>query len=82
MAGAVAARRKGGGFDTFAAAQAAMAGTKKRSYKPDPKNHKVYAELYPLYRKLHDAFGTRDWNGSLYNVMKDLLAVRDRQLGE
>ncbi len=81
MAGAVAARKKGGGFDTFAEAQAAMAGTKKKSYRPDPKAHKVYAELYPLYRKLHDAFGTKSWNGSLYNVMKDLLAVRDRQLG-
>jgi L-ribulokinase len=82
MAGAVAARRKGGGFDTFAEAQAAMAGTKKKSFKPDPKNHKVYGELYPLYRKLHDAFGTKSWTGSLYNVMKDLLAIRDRRLGE
>jgi L-ribulokinase len=82
MAGAVAARKKGGGFDTFAEAQAAMAGTKKNSYKPDPKDHKVYAELYPLYRKLHDAFGTKSWTGSLYNVMKDLLAIRDRELGD
>jgi L-ribulokinase len=57
-----------------------MCGIKKKTFKPDPKNHKIYQELYPLYRKLHDAFGTKDWSGSLHSVMKDLLEIRDRQL--
>jgi L-ribulokinase len=82
IAGAVAAGRNAGGYGTFAEAQAAMCGVKPRTFKPDPGNHKVYLELYGLYRQLHDAFGTKDWSGSMYNVMKDMLALRDRQLIE
>lgn len=80
MAGAVVAGKAAGGYATFAEAQAAMTGVKKRTYKPDPRNHAVYAELYKLYKQLHDAFGTKAWSGSLYNVMKELLELRDRQL--
>jgi L-ribulokinase len=80
MAGAVVAGKKSGGYDTFAAAQAAMAGVKKKTYKPDPENHTIYAELYQIYRRLHDAFGTREWTGNLYPVMKELLAIKDCQL--
>ena len=79
MAGAVAAGRRGGGHATFAEAQAAMGGVKRTSFKPDPARHKVYLELFALYRQLHDAFGTKGWSGGLANVMKDLLALKDRQ---
>ncbi len=79
MAGAVAAGRRGGGHETFAAAQAAMGGLKRAPFKPDAARHKVYLELYALYKQLHDAFGTKGWSGSLANVMKDLLALKDRQ---
>jgi L-ribulokinase len=78
-AGAVAAGRKAGGHDTFTEAQAAMSGIRKKIYRPNPGNHKAYLELYPLYRVLHDAFGTKEWTGSLHNVMKDLLVIKDRQ---
>jgi L-ribulokinase len=57
-----------------------MTGVKKKTYKPDPGNHAVYTELYRLYTQLHDAFGTKEGSGSLYNVMKDLLDIRDRRL--
>jgi L-ribulokinase len=80
IAGAVAAGKEAGGFGTFAEAQATMCGVKSKTFRPDPGNHKVYQELYRLYRQLHDAFGTKEWAGSLYNVMKDLLEIRDRQL--
>ena len=80
MAGAVVAGAAAGGHDGFADAQAAMTGVKKRTYRPDPGNHAVYAGLFALYMQLHDAFGRREWAGSLHNVMKDLLAIRDRQL--
>ena len=76
IAGAVAA----GAHGDFAAAQTAMCGLKTKTYKPNPEHHRVYGELYPLYRKLHDAFGTPGWTGSLYSVMKDLLDIRDKQL--
>lgn len=81
MAGAVAARKKGGGHDAFAEAQAAMTGVRKKTYKPDKRRHAIYLELYGLYRALHDAFGTKDWTGNLHHVMKDLLALKDRQRG-
>jgi L-ribulokinase len=57
-----------------------MCGVKPRTFKPRPEYHQVYQELYRLYRELHDAFGTRSWQGNLYHVMKDLLQIRDRQL--
>jgi len=76
IAGAVAA----GGHSDFPSAQAAMCGLKAKTFKPDAANHCVYEEIYLIYRKLHDAFGTAEWTGSLFSVMKDLLALRDRQL--
>ena len=30
----------------------------------------------PAYRKLHDAFGTAQWQGNVYDVMKELLEIR------
>ena len=53
-------------------------GLKPRIYRPDPKAHLVYRELYALYKTLHDAFGTRDWSGNLHSVMKQLIDVRNR----
>jgi len=32
--------------------------------------------LYGLYKQLHDAFGTSQWIGNLYGVMKSLLGIR------
>ncbi len=77
IAGAVTAGEAAGGYKDFAAAQAAMCGVKARTYKPNAANHRVYGEMFKLYKQLHDAFGAESWTGSLYNVMKDLLAIRD-----
>lgn len=74
IAGAVAA----GLYPNVEAAQRAMTGLKPKVYRPNPKAHAVYEEIYPLYRKLHDAFGTREWNGNLYDVMKALIDIRNR----
>jgi len=76
MAGAVAAGKKNGGYDSIESAQKAMSGLKKTVYKPQKHARAVYAELYKLYRQLHDAFGVREWQGSLYSVMKELLDIR------
>jgi L-ribulokinase len=46
---------------------------------PIPDNQAVYAELYVLYRDVHDAFGILDWHGNLQHVMKRLLDLRARQ---
>jgi L-ribulokinase len=76
IAGAVVAGKKAGGYANVRAAQKAMSGLKAKAFVPDKKAHAVYKELYPLYKELHDAFGTKDWQGSLYNVMKALLEIR------
>ena len=55
-----------------------MTGLKPRVFRPNLAAHSVYKELYPLYRQLHDAFGTREWHGNLHGVMKQLLDIRNR----
>jgi L-ribulokinase len=77
IAGAVVAGTESGGYDDFADAQAAMCGMKDIIYKPIPENHMVYQQLYVLYKQLHDAFGIQDCSGTLANVMKDLLNIKD-----
>ena len=78
IAGAVVAGKKAGGYDNFAAAQAVMCGIKDATYKPVSENHRVYQQLYALYKQLHDAFGLQEWSGGLANVMKELLDIKDR----
>ncbi len=77
IAAAVVAGKQNGGYDNFADAQKAMTGVKDVSYKPNAESHDVYNRLYKLYRQVHDAFGTKECSGSLYNVMKDLLEIKE-----
>ncbi len=78
IAATVVAGKKTGGYDNFAQAQAAMCGVKKKTYKPNIKNHKIYAELYKLYKKLHDAFGIKGRKDTLADVMKKLLEIKEK----
>jgi L-ribulokinase len=78
IAAAVAAGKKAGGYDNFAQAQSAMCGVKNKVYIPNKKNHKVYVELYKLYKRLHDAFGVKDHRVVLSDVMKKLLELKER----
>jgi L-ribulokinase len=71
----------GGAYPDVLAAQAAMTGVKDLVYKPIPANVAVYAKLYRLYKMLHDAFGTGESSGSLYSVMKELIAIRTEARG-
>jgi len=68
----------GGAYRTTEEAQRRMTGVKPKVYRPNAAAAAVYAELYPLYRTLHDAFGTQSGQEQLYRVMKDLIAIRDR----
>ena len=74
IAGAFVARA----HKSYAKAQKAMTGLRPKIYKPDPKAHAIYKEIYALYKTLHDAFGTREWNGNLFDVMKKLIEIRNR----
>jgi L-ribulokinase len=81
VAAAVVAGSASGGYDDFAAAQAAMTGVKDVIYKPIPENHAVYQKLYALYKQLHDGFGLAGHTASLSNVMKDLLQIKEAAAG-
>jgi L-ribulokinase len=68
----------GGACKTTEQAQQRMTGVKPKVYRPNKAAAAVYAELYELYRLLHDAFGTANGPGDLHRVMKQLIAIRDR----
>jgi len=74
---AVAAGETVGGYAELSTAQQAMTAC-GRVYQPNMENHRIYSQIYRLYRQLHDAFGTPVWSGNLFNVMKNLLEIRDR----
>jgi len=78
LGSAIAAAVVAGAYRDFAPAQRAMTGLKPHVFKPNPKAHAVYRELYALYRKCHDAFGTAGGSGNLYGVMKQLVEIRSR----
>ncbi len=67
------------GAGEVGALQAKVTATREKVYYPIPENQAVYAELYALYRTLHDAFGTAEWSGKINHVMKELLDIRARQ---
>jgi L-ribulokinase len=78
LGSAIAAAVVAGAHKDYATAQKRMAGLKLKVYKPNPKAHATYKELYILYKQLHDAFGTKDGGGNLYGVMKKLIEIRSR----
>jgi L-ribulokinase len=76
--GAAAAGSGITGFRDIAEIQSAVTATRREVYHPDAARHAVYQELYQLYLTLHDAFGTKEWNGNLHHIMKNLLSIRER----
>jgi L-ribulokinase len=59
-------------------AQRKITGVKKQVYQPNKNGAAVYAELYSIYKSLHDAFGIPGQRDTLDRVMKDLIAIRNR----
>lgn len=68
----------GGAHKTTEQAQRRMTGVKPTVYRPNKAAVPVYADLYGLYRLLHDALGRRSHQGDTASVMKRLIALRDR----
>lgn len=76
LGSAIAAAVVAGAHKDYASAQRRMTGLKPKVFKPNAKAHATYKELYRLYRKLHDALGTKQGDGNLYDVMKKLIEIR------
>jgi L-ribulokinase len=81
MAGAVVAGAAAGGHADFTVAAKAMTGVRAHKYVPNDRNVAIYNRLFSLYRQLHDIFGTKEYSTNQYNLMKDLLAIRDEVRG-
>jgi len=81
VAASVVAGKEQGGYDNFDQAIAAMTGVQEKPFDPDPQRAAVYEKLYRLYRRLHDAFGIAGHMADLSDVMKELLAIRDKVRG-
>jgi L-ribulokinase len=78
LGSAVAAAVVGRAHPSYEKAQAAMCGIKTQTYKPIAAHHKVYQKLYKLYRRLHDGFGIKGKTLSMGDVMKELLAIKEK----
>jgi L-ribulokinase len=78
LGSAIAAAVVAGAHKDYPSAQKAMTGLKPKVYKPNAKAQATYRELYAFYKTLHDAFGTKEWNGNLFGVMKQLIEIRSR----
>jgi L-ribulokinase len=78
LGSAIAAAVVGGAHASFAEAQNVMCGIKATTFKPIAENHAVYKQLYALYRQLHDGFGLKDTSIAMGNVMKELLAIKEK----
>ena len=74
---AVAAGPESGGYDTVEKAQVAMTSIKEETFEPIKPSREIYDELYHLYRRLHDAFGTPS-ETDLSDVMKSLSELREK----
>ena len=77
MAGAVVA----GAHADFTAAASTMTAVSNVQYQPIPVNVAVYERLFRLYTRLHDLFGTKTYADNQYQVMKELIAIREEQSG-
>jgi L-ribulokinase len=75
MAGAVVA----GVYPDFGKAAEAMTGIRETQYVPIPGNVAIYQRLFGLYLRLHDLFGTREYAENQFDVMKELIAIREEQ---
>lgn len=78
LGSAVAAAVVGGAYPSFGKAQSVMCGIRTQTFKPIAAHHKVYQKLYKLYRRLHDGFGIKGKTLSMGDVMKELLAIKEK----
>jgi len=79
VSAAVTAGSTVGGYDDWTEAQERMTTIKEKRFAPHAGAHRVYNELFAIYRELHDEFGgVAGAKSDLGTLMKRLLAIRER----
>ena len=76
LGAAISAAVTAGAHASFGEAQRHMVPPQARRFTPDPRAVATYNDLYAIYRRLHDAFGSVTAAANLGSAMKDLLAIR------
>jgi len=79
LGSAMAAAVVAGVYDDFESAGKKMTRIRDEQYIPNSISVGVYEELFQLYKRLHDLFGTRDYSENQFEVMKKLLTLRNAQ---
>jgi L-ribulokinase len=79
ISAAVTAGAAGGGYDDWHDAQDRMTSLKDKRFTPNPEAKRVYDALYRIYRRLHDGFGGVSGAVEYGSVMKELLAIAQRE---
>lgn len=74
--GGLAGLKKVKGFESVEKIQQRVCQVKEKIFYPDKNQHKVYNQLYSLYKKLHDGFGVKGNHENMYRLMKDLLEIK------
>lgn len=65
----------------FSSAIHSMTGTQVHVFHPHPNASSIYDQVFKLYEQLHDDFGLIDSRICNYNVMKELLRIREGVVG-
>ena len=63
-------------FENIQKIQSRVCRSKEKKYIPNPKSVENYAEIYKLYKQVHDSFGVEGKPIDLFNVMKKLLEIK------
>jgi len=79
LGAALSAAVLAGTHKDFPTAQEAMTSLKDVAYVPNAENKKIYDPLYRLYLLVHDAFGGVTKSADLSGVMKELIAIKEKQ---
>ncbi|NOX65969.1 MAG: ribulokinase [Chlorobi bacterium] len=74
--GGFVAKKGEDGFENIEAIQSRVCEVKETNYTPNDKEHETYAQIYKLYKILHDAFGVKGYSESLFEVMKKLIEIK------
>ncbi len=66
------------GFSTIEEVVDRLSVNSSKVFIPNKENHETYSYLFRLFSQLHDAFGINEVNDNLYNIMKELISIRDK----
>ena len=68
-------------FQSIEDIQSRVCKVKEKVFIPTPEAVEVYANIYGLYKKIHDGFGQEEQDVNLFDVMKKLIEIKKSAIG-